>query len=290
MSNISNNRAQPDSGLDHRTHFDGVPFLDDTRPSSPHYVVKLKTFPNGKYEMTCTKVLEPIRFGKKRKSGDGDDVLVTESLDRVRDIQNKQRSIRRTKKTIRDRALMMQADRMVTLTTRENITDLNQFMKMVVRWNRLVRETFKDKYHYVIVAERQKRGAWHAHIATNKFFYIPILQKLWERVVGKGNGNVDMSYKQRRDPVKIARYISKYITKNLKLSDIEEIPNRNRYRTSQGLCPPIETAYMPLTGGQAMYMFTNIFKSVTNCNGVFVWENDFCFYFNNFDSEVPKCH
>jgi len=76
-----------------------------------------------------------------------------------------QRQVRGAKKHVRERSKMIGADRMITLTYRENMTDRETALK---HWDRFRRRMRKHKqFHYVAVIEEQARGALHFHIAVN---------------------------------------------------------------------------------------------------------------------------
>ena len=81
-------------------------------------------------------------------------------------------------------------------------------------------------FEYICVFEKQKRGAWHAHLAVRRFasHYLhrgqlvksfDLLRSMWRGVVGTDNGNVDVSRGRavRRSTAKLAAYLSKYIGK-----------------------------------------------------------------------------
>ena len=102
-------------------------------------------------------------------------------------------------------------------------------------------------FQYVCVFERQKRGAWHAHIAVPRVLshYLhkgalvrsyDLLRSLWRAVVGAENGNVDVSRNTRimRSPAKLAAYIAKYIGKGF--ADTNE--GGDSYRASGRALPP----------------------------------------------------
>lgn len=119
-------------------------------------------------------------------------------------------------------------DTLMTLTYKENQRDLALCKKHLKEFVRRVRRQIPD---FVCVAafERQKRGAWHVHMATQK---LPssllasngvkvkswgVLRAIWRSVTKEYGGNVDVSARKRhsqRSAAKIAAYISKYITKN----------------------------------------------------------------------------
>ena len=71
---------------------------------------------------------------------------------------------RRAKKNVRHRCKTIGADRMVTLTYRENMIDRERALK---HWDLFRRRLGKVKhFHYVAVIEEQERGALHFHVAV----------------------------------------------------------------------------------------------------------------------------
>ena len=123
-------------------------------------------------------------------------------------------------------------DHMLTLTYRENQTDVGQCANDLSRFLRLVRQHIPG-YKYVAVFERQKRGAGHWHLAVAGWQNVTLLRALWRQVVGQGNidvravrgsGSGDTS-------AKLAAYLSKYITKTL--GDQTELAHR--YRRSHNI-------------------------------------------------------
>ncbi len=98
--------------------------------------------------------------------------------------------------------------------------DLDVFIKRVRR--------VLPEFEYISVFERQKRGAWHAHLAVRRFLshYLlkgqlvksfTVLRAMWRGVVGQDNGNVDVSRNKRvnRSAARLAVYLSKYIGKTI---------------------------------------------------------------------------
>ncbi|TAG01267.1 MAG: hypothetical protein EAZ43_11735 [Betaproteobacteria bacterium] len=133
---------------------------------------------------------------------------------------------RRAKRNVRQSCKSINADTLLTLTYRENQTSLETTKKHLKEFTRRLYRLWPE---FVGVAgfERQKRGAWHVHIATVN---IPdslsrngirlrsyhVLRSVWRGVVGNDNGNIDVSRRKRnaqRSPARIASYLSKYITK-----------------------------------------------------------------------------
>lgn len=129
-------------------------------------------------------------------------------------------SVARTRKTIRQRCMAFKADRLLTLTYRENMTDRRRAYEDLVRFiGRCRRVNLLPDY--VAVPERQKRGAWHVHIACRGYMAVITLRRIWREIVGefegRPNGNIDLSYRHRgqSNPWRIAAYLSKYIGKAL---------------------------------------------------------------------------
>jgi len=96
-------------------------------------------------------------------------------------------------------------------------------------------------YAFIAVLERQKRGAMHIHMAVHGHQNVALLRKLWRQVVGEDNGNID-AQDFGRDLPKLARYLSKYITK-----DIETCHEKgdHRYKRSRGIKVPNIVAVLP---------------------------------------------
>ena len=90
---------------------------------------------------------------------------------------------------------------------------------------------------YVTVLECQKRGA--PHIAVRGFQDVRLLRRCWYRIVGDGQGQVNVrGPRPGSSPVKLARYISKYISK-----DLDALPREageHRYFCSLGITVPTE--------------------------------------------------
>lgn len=148
-----------------------------------------------------------------------------ELLDRA--AANRERSARRARTAVRRLVKAKCLDTMLTLTYRENVTDravIARHLDLVIKRIRRVIPGFQ----YVAVFERQKRGAWHAHLAVERIqsHYLhkgtlvrsyDLLRAIWRAVVGDLGGNVDVSRSKaaRRSSARIAAYLSKYIGKGL---------------------------------------------------------------------------
>lgn len=160
--------------------------------------------------------------------------------------QNRERSARRARTKVRRLCKSRGLTTMLTLTYRENMQDRERMARdfdvFIKRLRRVV-----PGVQYVCVFERQKRGAWHAHIAVPRVMshYLhkgtlmrsyDLLRSLWRAVVGADNGNVDVSRNKRimRSSAKLAAYMSKYIGKTFGDLQIEG----DSYRASGRALPP----------------------------------------------------
>lgn len=138
---------------------------------------------------------------------------------------NRERSARRARTKVRRLCKAKGLTTLLTLTYRENMVDRGRMARDFDVFIKRLRRVVPD-VQYVCVFERQKRGAWHAHIAVPRVMshYVhrgclvrsfDLLRSLWRAVVGADNGNVDVSRSRRvgRSAAKLAAYMSKYVTK-----------------------------------------------------------------------------
>lgn len=146
-----------------------------------------------------------------------------ELLDRA--AMNRERSTRRARTQVRRLAKFKGLCVLLTLTYRENMLDRDRMARDFDVFVKRVRRVIPG-FEYVCVFEKQKRGAWHAHIAVRRILshYVhkglmvksyDLLRSMWRGVVGADNGNVDVSRNKRvnRSSAKLAAYLSKYIGK-----------------------------------------------------------------------------
>lgn len=144
-----------------------------------------------------------------------------------------------------------QTTKFLTLTFEENITDLEkanqEFTKFMKRLSYYAYKIKKNVIKYIAVPELQKRGAWHYHIVLFNVKYIPwhILMKIW----GKGSVYIN-ALKKDMQGTEIAKYVTKYISKALKVESKAEnianyklykekgLVNKKRYNCSRGLLRP----------------------------------------------------
>lgn len=156
--------------------------------------------------------------------------------------QHEDRAIRRARSRIRQLVLAASADHLLTLTYRENVVDFERSCSDVARFVRLIRRQ-QPGWVYVAVAERQKRGAWHWHLAVRGRQDVQLLRAAWRCVVGEGNIDVvPPRGSGARRSLALVRYLSKYLTKGFETAD--RALNRRRFRASLGIAIP--TASIPV--------------------------------------------
>lgn len=96
---------------------------------------------------------------------------------------NAERSARRARQSVRWACKAVAVDRLLTLTYRDNMTDLQSAKRDFSAWARRVREHY-PAFRYVAVPELQERGAWHWHVAVCGFYDVNLLRALWFRTLG----------------------------------------------------------------------------------------------------------
>jgi hypothetical protein len=152
--------------------------------------------------------------------------------------QNEKRAQARAKGEIRRKCLSIGADHLVTLTYRDNVKDRERVLTDLERLRRMLSRVGYPM-PYVAVLECQKRGAIHPHLAVRGFQDVRLLRRCWYKIIGKAQGQVNVrGPRPGTSPVKLARYLSKYISKDIDSQprDFEE----HRYFCSLGITVPTE--------------------------------------------------
>jgi len=140
----------------------------------------------------------------------------------------------RAKQKIHDRVLSLRATHLLTLTYRDNVEDLDLSRKHLRLFWRIVRRKF-PQWKFVGVAEFQKRGAVHWHLALEGFQDVHFLRSCWQTVLAADGfeGNIDVKFFQGKSSAVIANYISKYLGKGFEVGDRPHYSHY--YVTSRGL-------------------------------------------------------
>lgn len=160
--------------------------------------------------------------------------------------KNLERAAYRAKLRVRHLCKAAGVDTMITLTYRANMQDEETLKKHVKEFNRRMKRVIPG-WFYVAAFERQKRGAWHVHMAVHrlprmlehargvKVRNASVIRAVWLSVVGDLGGNVDVQPSKRmRAPSRIAAYLSKYMTKAFAEGDAWS----NRYSSSGNVTVP----------------------------------------------------
>ena len=181
---------------------------------------------------------------------------------------NQMRAVRRARSRLRQLVLSAKADHLLTLTYRENVTDYKQASQDLRRFIRAVR-THLPGWIFVAVPEKQKRGAWHWHLAVVGRQDVVLLRAIWLRVVGEGNIDVKPPKRGVNRRLSIVKYLGKYLAKGFEEGHREL--NGHRYRASLGIEVPGEFVPIPkhLRGEVSAYVLAILRKRAGNVG--FTW-------------------
>ncbi|HTH58985.1 MAG TPA: hypothetical protein VL689_02380 [Paraburkholderia sp.] len=218
---------------------------------SREWVVRGRKFDDGQVEVTVDRFdryvgAKGLCLMPRAKRGE------SENTD-----QNLMDAAKRAKQQVRLRCKAIGADRMITLTYHENMTDKARLKKDFDAFRRRLSKL--QDFHYVAVAERQKRGAWHLHIAVKGRQNYRVLRSVWGRVVGCESVRVHVKnpFREKGLRHKLASYIGKYITKDF----AEHALNEKRYWTSRGIPVPARQAIAQLVGDSPIEAIKTAFRA-----------------------------
>jgi len=153
--------------------------------------------------------------------------------------ENKQRSLRRARSVIRKKIIEGELDHFLTLTYKENKKDVAECWKDWKKFIRLVQKKYPT-LKYLVIVERQKRGAIHFHVAVHGFMHVQSVRCSWLQVVGEGN--IDIKRRSRNQSMHgLANYITKYLTKQY--DELESF--QNLYRCSKNIKLKQTKLYLP---------------------------------------------
>lgn len=209
-------------------------YVYEGKPSSDQYNVKLIDLGHGHREALVNRatVWEEVGHVSEQKWRYHLEMLeemspeLRQKLDEEKAERNANRAARRAKTKVRQLCKVMGVDALLTLTYRDNITDMDVCKAHVKEFVRRMRRVLPG-FAYVAAFERQKRGAWHVHMAIHALpFQLPwagvkvksysVVRGIWRAVAGAAGGNIDQARRKRnsrKTSAQIASYISKYITK-----------------------------------------------------------------------------
>jgi len=233
------------------------------------YYLNLREFASGEFE-AVVKVVKPLRQEAIEASMNGaltssrnlkPRFVSGESEEREESAtdktQNHNRAVRRAKQNIRWLAKVMEADRLFTLTYRDNVTDREKARADFKAFLRLVRSGWRGQvgvpnWQYVAVLEKQQRGALHIHCAVKGWQRINFLRQCWYKALGcspdvsgeNTPGNVDVTNPDKKrwghtgrqwKVNKLAGYLTKYLGKTFDESTSE----KKRYWHNRDLKTPV---------------------------------------------------
>ncbi len=235
------------------------------RPKTGTYtVVSFTDYSSGESELTATTVKDPISYKRKSKEqretdletlhdgllesegigGNEGELLFLQATEPKKPItdyellENKHRALRRSKSVIRKKIIEGNLDHFLTLTYKENKLDLKEAWKDWKKFIRLVLKKYPE-LKYLVICERQKRGAIHFHAAVHGFMHANSIRALWLRVIGEGN--IDIKRKRHNQSLHgLAKYITKYLTKQF--DELESF--KNIYRCSKNIKLKITKFYL----------------------------------------------
>ena len=182
---------------------------------------------------------------------------------------NEDRAVRRARSRLRQLILSSRTDHLLTLTYRENMTDYRQASADLSRFVRIVKDKIPG-WLYIAVPEKQKRGAWHWHIAVIGRQAVELLRASWRQVVGEGNIDVQPPKRGKGNRrLAIVQYLCKYLAKGFEEGHREL--NGHRFRSSLGIEIPSESIDVPpsFRGQTSKYIIEQLHKRAGNIG--FVW-------------------
>lgn len=213
---------------------------DDGHGWQDTYTARQRVFPDGQCEITISK--EKFHIGGEIRSLARSKRGESEKRERNDDVAG-----RRAKKNVRLCCKEIGADRMVTLTYRENMVDRDRALK---DWKAFCRRLGKcKKFYYVAVIEEQERGALHFHVAVRGRQNYHMLRSVWQSVLGLGQSGEQLGQVNVRDPHKfgfgkagahkLASYLAKYCSKAMECRGLDQ----KRYFRSRGIVLPEVTTW-----------------------------------------------
>ncbi|MES9961693.1 MAG: hypothetical protein ABW089_14780 [Sedimenticola sp.] len=239
--------------------------VDDSRTTGNGWHLRATQYPTGDVEILAIN----LDYETSLKRGGGGKRKVSDKT--AMDETTLKKSQYRSKKTVYQKILTLNADTLLTLTYRENQENLDLAWKHFRAFNKLMKKRYRD-WQYVCVPERQKRGAIHFHLAIKGQYHWNTVRRFWKQAI-QGEGNVD--FRRRKDngkyitnPRRIARYLAKYLTKQ----DMVEF-NKRRYSSSKIELPEPITGWLAL-GVPVFKIMREIIERTTRLPPRVLWESE----------------
>lgn len=249
-----------------RTLAETHPLVDESRSTGNGFHLRALIFPTGDVELLAMG----LNYEDSLRRGGGASRKVAAKSEMSESVLKK--SQYRSKRIVYQKILTLQADTLLTLTYRDNQEDLDLAWAHFSAFSRLMKKRYKH-WSYVCVPEKQERGAIHFHLAIKGYFHWNTVRRFWKEAIG-GEGNVD--FKKRTgskvgyvtDPRKIARYLSKYLTKQ----DMVGF-NKKRYSSTAITLPAPINGWLAF-GVPVLQVLSQIKDSLTRRPTVSIYEAD----------------
>lgn len=212
---------------------DGIPYESF---STEHFKLKASDCGNGHMEITASRMVGwremELNHVAMENLLETMQARMDDPAEQARKAENNaKRAATRAKKRVRQLCKVLGVDTMLTLTYKANQQDLSVTKKHLREFNRRMLRVLPD-FAFVAAFERQKRGAWHVHMATRnipdsladrnrqnayRLKSYEVIRRIWRSVVGDLGGNIDVArrkFHSRKSAAQIASYIAKYIVKD----------------------------------------------------------------------------
>ena len=229
----------------HSTFF-GVGTEASNRPvleEREHYLTTVHGFDTGGFEASVRCVdAQKMYEAAMRPRGARKPVKERSETDMLR-------SARRSKTNVRRAVKQIGCTHLLTMTTRENENTPEALNEKLKKFARNYRRGTGDRFDYVAVPERHPSNPkhWHLHVAITGWLKLNLARQIWWSCCGgRGMGNLDVKHIKvpahpsgaAQGPLvraeKIARYISKYMSKDLIFA---HRPDKKRYWRSEFKLP-----------------------------------------------------
>ena len=210
----------------------------ESKPAPDEWVVRILDLGNGHREAVISRPTSWQEVPPHLQALFGDHWQATadreaEEQAEERRLANMKRAARRAKTRVRRMVKVLGLDALLTLTYRENQQDLTLCKRHLKEFVRRMKRLLPG-FVYVAAFERQKRGAWHVHMAVHalprdlpaangvKVKSFNVVRAVWRGVVGDLGGTINQAKRKRwsqQSTGKLAAYLSKYMLKAFEEGD-----------------------------------------------------------------------
>lgn len=213
-----------------------------SRTSISKVIVEVNDYGDGLLEGTWWEPHEKREGNNRRKD-------LPPKVRRYRDALNRERTLRKRKKRVRQAVMAMPAVYLWSATYESNMQDYSKAKGDFETFLRELRAMYPEiRSQWVAVAEPQKRGAWHWHFALPVYVPKAVIDRIWHEASGE-QGYTFVSGPKRHQhlsgpvkKVKASLYLSKYFSKDMG-EDREAY--EHAYKVGRGVVIPVERYEFP---------------------------------------------